>query len=118
MKAKVRLTGQAKEEYQKLEKLVNEEEKKGIESSENQTLFRSIKQKIELLKQDPLCGEVVKKNKIPKNLDVDNLFKLRLANFWRMLYTIRRQEIEIYCFILTINDHDEYDKTFKGKKRA
>ena len=117
MNAKVRLASQAKDEYQKLEGLVNEEEKKGIKSSENQTLFRSINQKIEMLKQDPLCGEVVKKNKIPKNLDVDNLFKLRLANFWRMLYTIRRQEIEIFCFILVIESHTKYDKRFKGKKR-
>jgi len=117
MIAKVRLAGQAKKEYKWLEKLIGDEEKKGIKSSENQTLFKSINQKIELLKQDPLCGEVVKKNKIPKELKVDNLFKLRLAKFWRLLYTIRRQEIEIYCFVLVIKDHGEYNKTFKGKKR-
>lgn len=117
MKARVRLIGQALEEYNKLKEAVKEEEKKGIKSSENATLFRSMDQKIDWLKENPLVGEVVKKNDIPKELDVDNLFKLRLARYWRILYTIRRQEIEIFCFILTIEPHQDYDKRFKGKKR-
>ena len=113
MKARVRLIGQALEEYNKLKEIVKNES----ESSENTTLLRSIEQKIEWLKQDPLKGEVVKKKDIPKDLDVDNLFKLRLAKYWRMLYTIRRQEIEIFCFILTIESHQDYDKRFKRKKQ-
>lgn len=117
MKARVRLMGQALEEYNKLKEAAKEEEKRGIKSSENATLLRSIDQKIDRLKENPLVGEVVKKKDIPKELDVDNLFKLRLARYWRMLYTIRRQEIEIFCFILTIEPHPNYDKRFKRKKR-
>ncbi|MBI4043868.1 MAG: hypothetical protein HY393_03610 [Candidatus Diapherotrites archaeon] len=117
MKARVRLTGQALEEYERLKKLVTEEESKGIKSSENQTLWRSINEKIEWLKEDPLRGEVVSKKDIPKGLDVDNLFKIRLAQYWRMLFTIRRQEIEVICFVLVIESHPDYDKRFKIKKR-
>jgi mRNA-degrading endonuclease RelE of RelBE toxin-antitoxin system len=117
MKARVRLIDQALEEYKRLKKTVKEEEKKGINSSENQTLWRSINQKIEWLKKDPLKGEVVSKKDIPKELDVDNLFKLRLAKYWRMLFTIRRQEIEIICFVLVIESHPDYDKRFKIKKK-
>ena len=117
MKAHIRLIGQALQEYERLEKATKQEKQKGITSSENQTLLRSINQKIDWLKENPLKGEPVKKNDIPKELDVDNLFKIRLANYWRMLYTIRRQEIEIICFILTIESHPDYDKHFKHKKR-
>ena len=116
MKARVRLIGQGLEEYEKLKEAVKEEEKRDITSSENATLLRSIDQKIDWLKENPLVGEVVKKKDIPKDLDVDNLFKLRLAKFWRMLYTIRRQEIEIFCFILVIEPHPDYDKRFKRKR--
>ncbi len=117
MKARVRLIGQALEEYNKLEQILKQEETKNTNSSENQTLFRSINQKIDWLKENPLQGEPVKKKDIPKELEVDNLFKLRLANYWRMLYTIRRQEIEIICFILTIESHPDYDTRFKHRKR-
>lgn len=116
MKARVRFRGQALEEYNKLNEAVGKEHEKGIEKSENITLLCSINQKIDLLKENPLRGEVVKKKDIPKELDVDNLFKLRLAKFWRMLYTIRRKEIEIFCFILVIESHEDYDKRFKRKK--
>ncbi len=117
MKARVRLTGQALEEYERLKKLVTEEEMKEIKSSENQTLWRSINEKIKWLKDNPLQGEVVKKKDIPKELDVDNLFKIRLAQYWRMLFTIRRQEIEVVCFVLVIESHPDYDKRFKIKKK-
>ena len=117
MKARVRLTGQALEEYERLKILMAEEEAKGIKSSENRTLWRSINEKIEWLKDDPLCGEVVPKKDIPKGLDVDNLFKIRLAQYWRMLFTIRRQEIEGICFVLGIDSAPDYDKRFKIKKR-
>ena len=117
MKARVRLIGQALEEYNKLKEIIEKEKAKGTESSENITLLRSIDQKIGWLKENPLVGEVVSKKDIPKDLDVDNLFKLRLARYWRMLYTIRRQEIEIFCFVLIIESHPDYDKRFKRKKK-
>lgn len=117
MKARVRLAGQALEEYERLKKLVLEEEMKDIKSSENQTLWRSINQKIDWLKENPLRGEVVPKKEIPKDLDVDNLFKIRLAQYWRMLFTIRREEIEIICFVLVIESHPDYDKRFDIRKR-
>lgn len=113
MKARVRLIGQALEEYAKLKEFV----KSDGESSESATLLRSIDQKIEWLKENPLKGEVVKKKDIPKNLDADNLFKLRIARYWRMLYTITREEIEVFCFVLVLESHDEYDDRFGYKKR-
>ncbi len=113
MKAEVRLAGQALEEYNKLCVVAEQE----TTNSENRVLLDSIKQKVEWLKEDPLKGEVIKKKDIPRELDVDNLFKLRIAKFWRMLYTIRRDEIKIICFILVIEPHKHYNKRFGFKKR-
>ncbi|MBU2100274.1 hypothetical protein KKG83_02710 [Candidatus Micrarchaeota archaeon] len=117
MNARVRLIGQALQEYNKLKEAVKKEIQQGLTSSSNQSLLRSIEQKTELLKENPLAGEVVKKGKIPRDLDADNLFKMRLSNFWRMLYTIRREEIDIFCFVLVIESHEKYDKRFSVKKR-
>jgi hypothetical protein len=117
MNSQVLLRGQALEEYNKLKQIVKEEKAKGINSSENQSILRSIETKKEWLKENPLKGEVIKKEEIPRHLDVDNLFKLRLSGFWRMLYTIRRNSIEIYCFILVIESHPDYNKRFGKRKK-
>ena len=57
------------------------DKEKGITSSESNSLLNSIETKKEWLKDNPLAGEVIKKSEIPKELDVDNLFKLRLSGF-------------------------------------
>jgi hypothetical protein len=41
-----------------------------------------------------------------------NLWSVELTNYWRMLYTIKGDQVEIICFILDIMDHKEYDKLF------
>ena len=116
MKSRVLLKGQALEEYNKLKSIVEEEKNNGITNSESNSLLNSIETKTQWLKDNPLAGEVIKKNDIPRGLDVDNLFKLRLSGFWRMLYTVRRESIEIFCFILVIESHTDYNKRF-GKRR-
>lgn len=50
---KVIITGDAKKEFEELNKLVGEEIAKGVKSSVNQTLLNSIKNKIEILKSNP-----------------------------------------------------------------
>jgi len=62
---KVIITGDAKEEFDDLNKVVGEEISKGITSSDHQTLLRSIKQKIDLLKSNPEYGVHIPKNRIP-----------------------------------------------------
>lgn len=49
---------------------------------------------------------------------VTNLFRIELSNFWRMLYTLTNDEmeIEIIAFVLDIIDHKEYDKKFGYRK--
>jgi len=87
-------------------------------SKVERSLYNSIKQKIELLKENPHYGELIRKEAIPekyiKEYDTNILFKIRLPNFWRMIYTITKDgNIEIIIFILDIVDHKKYNKLFK-----
>ena len=80
-------------------------------------MLKSIKQKIELIKSNPFYGDSIKKNLIPKEYNVQNLWRVELTNFWRMLYTIKGDEIEIVCFVLNFLNHNDYNKKFGYRKR-
>ncbi len=114
------ITGDAREEFENLNRIVKEELSKGISKSNNQILLNSIQRKIELLKINPLLGIQISKNKIPKeyvkNYDATNLWKMNLSSAWRMIYTIRGNEIEIISFILDIINHKDYENKFNYKK--
>ena len=79
-------------------------------------LLRSIKQKVDFIRANPFYGDNVPKKLIPKDYNVQNLWRVELTNFWRMLYTIKGDQIEIICFVLDILDHKRYDKIFGYKK--
>lgn len=112
----VLLIDNAKEEYLKLNKIVGDELKKGITSSENQALLYSIKRVFELLKINPQYGFHIKKKQIPKEYirkyEVKNLWKCNLAGNWRLIYTIKTEQLEIIDVVLDILDHKDYDKKF------
>jgi len=114
------ITGDAKEEFEQLNKTVGEEIAKGITSSDHQTLLNSIKQKIEFLKDNPQYGTHIQKKKIPleyiKRYHVNNLWKSDLSGAWRMIYTIRGSEVEIIALILDILNHRDYEKKFGYRK--
>ena len=117
---KVIIIGDAKEEFDDLNKAVGEEIKKWITSSDHQTLLNSIKQKIEILRDNPEYGIHIPNDRIPKeyikDFDVNNLWKVNLSGAWRMIYTIRGSEVEIISLILDIMNHRDYEKKFKYKK--
>jgi len=117
---KVIVTGDAREELEKLNEVVGDEISRGITGSDHQTLFNSIKQKIELLKENPQYGMHVPRRLIPRKYleiyDVNNLWKINLSGAWRMIYTIRGTEVEIINLILDIFSHREYEKTFGYRK--
>jgi len=73
------------------------------------TIYEKIK---EVLKVNPEYGDRISKRLIPKEFriqGVTNLRVVKLTNSWRMLYTITGNKIEIYVFILTMENHDNYD---------
>lgn len=101
---RVFLRGQAKESFLELKKRTDKE---------SLILVRSIERKIEILKSNPQFGDPIKKELIPEKFlqqNIHNLYRLELSNFWRMLYTIEGDKVEIFVFVLSISDHKEYDQ--------
>lgn len=112
--------GDAKSEFEKLNETVGREISKGIKTSDHQTLFNAIKEKIEFLRENPQYGIHIPKDRIPKEYireyNINNLWKVNLSGAWRLVYTIRGSEIEIISLILDILDHRKYEKKFGYKK--
>jgi hypothetical protein len=80
--------------------------------------LRSIKRAAELLKGNPQYGDHIPMALVRKTgLPVTNLWRVGLTGYWRMLYTITNNQIEIICYVLEITDHKKYDKLFGYRKR-
>ncbi len=105
------LKGQGKKAYLELKKRTDKESKIILNS------FNRIK---DILKENPQYGDPIAKDLIPnklKTLGIQNLYRVELSNFWRMLYTIEGNRIEIFVFILNLVDHKNYNKLFGYKNR-
>lgn len=114
---RVILKDQAREEFEQLELIANEQQAKGEMNSEEMQLLKSIRQKTEMLKTKPDYGQKIPHTLFPKTLDVLNLFKVNLTRYWRMLYTLEGNRIEIVAFVLYIVDHPTCDSMFGYRKR-
>jgi len=115
----VKLSEEADNVYQELNRIVGEEKLKGIDSSFHQTLLRSIIRVRDLLKQNPFAGDQVPKRQVPpkyiQKFDVDNVWRIELADRWRLVYTITGNQIEIITFVIDIFNHKDYDRVFGYK---
>jgi len=114
---RIRLIDEAEKEFKELNRIVKEEQSRSVENSESQQLLRAINRAVELIKDDPKHGIRIKTRQIPKKYGVNNLWKVNLTGYWRMLYTLKGEALEILCFVLEICDHDDYDKLFGYKKQ-
>ena len=125
----IKLLGEAKEDYLKLQEIVRQEREKGVTSSFHQTLLRSIESKIALLKSNYDYGTQIPKKLVPskylQEYDVTNLWKVDLSGYWRMIYTLKQPQREqtevdillIWLDVLDIVDHKKYDKIFGYRKK-
>lgn len=112
---KVKLSPEADIVYTKL---TQNSEKSKID----RMLLKGVKRKVDIIKMNPYYWDKVAKNLIPVEYiikyNADNLFRVELPAFWRMLYTLMNDEQEIFiiAFVVDIIDHDEYNKKFGYKK--
>jgi|SRR3989344_5027446 len=107
---RVLLKDQAKEAYFKLKKRNDKDSK---------TLLNSIERIFDVLKKNPQFGDPIRKELIPGEFikqKIKNIYRLELSNYWRMIYTLEGNKIEILVFVLKIFDHKEYNKLFGYKK--
>ena len=103
------LKGQAMEGYLELRRRTDKEA---------QIILNSFERIKEILKENPQYGDPIAKKLIPKtlqNLGIQNLYRVELSNYWRMLYTIEGNKVEIILFVLSIVDHKEYNRLFGYK---
>ena len=84
---------------------------------EDKQLYEFLQRAIDDLKKNPFVGKNIPKNLIPKeyirNFDVDNLRKYDLPNGWRLVYTLKGNEVMIVSVILEWMDHKNYERRFK-----
>ncbi|MFH1257261.1 MAG: hypothetical protein V1494_08305 [Candidatus Diapherotrites archaeon] len=92
-------------------------------SKTERTILNAVKSKIGLIKANIHYGDPIGKDLIPKEYKekygINNLFRVELPNYWRMLYSLTNDEnkIEIIAFILDLINHDQYNKKFGYKKK-
>ena len=120
-KITIKLVGDAEQAFQDLNRIVGEQRSNEITSSKDITLLNAINRIFDVITYNPFYGENAKKDLIPKEYrqkyDAGNLFIVDLPDYWRMIYTLESDEIEIIAFVLDIIDHNEYDKKFGFRKR-
>lgn len=103
---KVLLKGQAKERYIELESKSDKESK---------SIFNSVRRVKDVLLDNPQHGDPIRKELIPnelKQMNIQNLYRVELSNFWRAVYTLEGNENTLFVFILKIINHKEYNKLF------
>ncbi|MFH1401130.1 MAG: hypothetical protein ABIH41_06445 [Nanoarchaeota archaeon] len=90
-------------------------------SRREQMILRRVKQKFDLIKENPHHGDPIAKRMIPQRYastyGITNLFRVELPSYWRMLYTLTGDGDDIVAFILDIIDHKMYDKLFGYRKK-
>jgi len=69
------------------------------------------------LKKNAFSGIQIAKRLIPKEYHakygpLDNLWKYNLPNAWRMIYTIKRDEVVVLSIVLEWMKHKDYEKRF------
>lgn len=120
-KVSIELVNGAKEAYNKLNKIIGEQKINHVQGSIEISLWTGIQRAFDLIEQNPFYGENAKKKQIPyyyiKKYGINNIFIVDLPQFWRMIYTLKSDKVEIVAFVLDIFTHDDYNKRFKFRKK-
>jgi hypothetical protein len=84
---------------------------------EDKQLYGFLQRAIDDLKKNPFIGKNIPKNLIPKEyikkFGIDNLRKYDLPNAWRLVYTLKGNDIMIFSVILEWMDHKSYERRLK-----
>jgi len=68
------------------------------------------------LAQNPEAGKKIPRKLWPREYvqkyDVRNLWKYNLDSYWRMIYMLTGNQVEMFLIYLEYLDHKEYDRKF------
>ena len=70
------------------------------------------------LEENAFCGIQIPKRLIPNSYyqrfgRLDNLWKYNLPDAWRLIYTIKNDQVSVLSVILEWMDHKEYERRFQ-----
>lgn len=86
-------------------------------TSEDKKLYNNMLKTFDKLKYNPYRGDNFKKDRIPKIYKqlygLNNLFKLNIDRYWRLLYFVKSLDRNTTLIILIdFMPHPEYDRLF------
>jgi|SRR3989344_460787 len=80
-------------------------------------LYKFLERAFKDIEQNGFCGTQVPKNLIPKSYiqkyKVTNLWKYDLPNAWRLLYSIKGNQLVVISIIIEWMNHKDYERRFK-----
>jgi len=96
---------------QTLEKLKNSK-------TEDKKLYDFLNRAFDDLEENAFCGIQIPKKLIPKEYEnkfgnLDNLWKYNLPNAWRLIYTVKNNDVILLSIVLEWMSHKEYERKFK-----
>ena len=98
------------------EKIEREFERLKDGRAEEKQLYRFISRALKDLKENPMCGIKIPKDRWPRTYiqkyGITNLWKYDLPNAWRLIYTIMADQIRILNIILEWYSHKDYERRF------
>ncbi len=91
-------------------------------SKSSRMILDAINNKLELIKADSHYGNPVAKKLIPREYimkhGISNLFRVELPLFWRMLYTLTKEDdIQVIAIVMDICCHQDYNRKFGYRNR-
>ncbi len=87
-------------------------------TTEDKNLYNSLVEAFKDLEKNAFLGTQVRKSLIPKEYmrkfgKLDNLWKYNLPDGWRLMYTVKKDNVVILSIILEWLDHKNYERRFK-----
>lgn len=111
----IRLSQEFSKEFAKLQKRAEKDQ------GDADYLLKLIDKGIAKLVENHTAGQRIQKRLWPRyyvqKYEINNLWRLRLDNYWRMIYTILGEEVRIVAVILEVLNHKNYEKRFGYKKQ-
>jgi len=91
-------------------------EKLKYSTTEDKHLYQWLNHAFDDIKEEYTCGIFIPKKLIPdvyiKKYGIDNLWKYDLPSGWRLLYSVKAEEIIILTIILEWLPHKKYERRF------
>lgn len=88
-----------------------------LDELKEKKLKDQLKKAFENLENDAFCGIQIPKKLFPKEYEkrygtLTNLWKYNLPDAWRLVYTVKNNQVSVLSVILEWTDHKGYERRF------